>query len=121
MSWFKPDAPNCVRHECRLQYLLECHIFSIMLTVMNSGRGCHRQSFSVEVLVLALAAKTSPDQSQAFKEVNISQVFFELHWFCFPACFLKRPSAGTPRHVCQTFRANTRRSHCVGPTFTEIE
>ena len=36
-SWFKPKPPNFVRHEYRLQYLLECHIFGIMLTAMNSG------------------------------------------------------------------------------------
>ena len=25
-GWFKENAPNCVSRECRLQYLLECHI-----------------------------------------------------------------------------------------------
>ena len=34
-------APNCVSHECRLQYkyLFECHMFGIILTATNSGRG----------------------------------------------------------------------------------
>ena len=35
---FKHNAPNCVSHECHLQYLLalECRIFSIMLTAINN-------------------------------------------------------------------------------------
>ena len=28
-----------IRRECRMQWLLECDIFYIMLTAMNSGRG----------------------------------------------------------------------------------
>ena len=40
-SWFMLSAPKGVRHECRLQYLLECHIFinSNTLTTMNSSGG----------------------------------------------------------------------------------
>ena len=38
-SWFKLVAPSRVRHKCRMPYLLGCHIFGIMLTTMNSGRG----------------------------------------------------------------------------------
>ena len=30
---------NCVSHECRLQDLLERHIFGITPTAINSGRG----------------------------------------------------------------------------------
>ena len=38
-SCFKLTDPNFVIHEWRLkcQYLLECHIFCIILTAMNSG------------------------------------------------------------------------------------
>ena len=36
-SWFKLITPNSVtRHECRIQQLLECHIFSAIKTAMNS-------------------------------------------------------------------------------------
>ena len=57
-SWFKLNAPNCDRHECRLQclpechiwyhmqYLLECRTFGVVLTAINSGRGWHSQLFS---------------------------------------------------------------------------
>ena len=30
-------------NECRMQYILGCHIFSIILTAVNSGRGWHNQ------------------------------------------------------------------------------
>ena len=38
-SWFKLKDPNFVSHECRLQYLIEGHIYRIILTSMNCGRG----------------------------------------------------------------------------------
>ena len=38
-SWLKLIVPIFVRHELSLQPLLECHIFSMILTAMNSGRG----------------------------------------------------------------------------------
>ena len=38
-GWFKLKTPNFVPHECRTQYLLKRHIFGIILTPMNSGRG----------------------------------------------------------------------------------
>ena len=41
---------KCIRHECRLQCLPECHIFGIILTAMNSGRGWH--IFSVFLLII---------------------------------------------------------------------
>ena len=37
--WFKLNDGNSLPHECRLLYLLECHIFSITLTAMNGGTG----------------------------------------------------------------------------------
>ena len=52
-GWFKLNAPNCVTHEFRMQYLLECHIFGIILTAMNSGRGVHSHLF-VQDLELTL-------------------------------------------------------------------
>ena len=42
-SWFKLVAPILVRHKRCMQYLLECHLFSVTLTAMN--RGCYRQFF----------------------------------------------------------------------------
>ena len=64
---------------------------------------------------MALAPKMCPDKSQAFKEVSSSQavtvgskksepIFF----------FLDEPFPGAPRHVCTKFRANIRRTDCVG-------
>ena len=44
---------------------LERHIFGIMLTAKNSGRGWHSH-FSVKDLGLARTPQTCPDQSQAF-------------------------------------------------------
>ena len=47
-----------------------------MLTAMNSGeKGDIAIFFLVKALGLALAPKMCPDQSQAFKEVHIIQVF----------------------------------------------
>ena len=68
-GWFKHKTPNFVSHECRMHSQLECHIFGIMLTTMNRGRGWHSQFF-VKALELALAPKKCHDQSQTFKEVN---------------------------------------------------
>ena len=53
---------------------LECHIFGIMLTAMNSGTGQYSHFFGKDV-GLALAPKLCLDQSRAFKGVNSRQVF----------------------------------------------
>ena len=37
-SWVQHKTANSVSHEYRMQWQLECHIFGIMLTAMNSGR-----------------------------------------------------------------------------------
>ena len=69
-GWFnKLKASNCVSHECRMQFLLEFHKFSIILTAINSGIGWH-SSFFVQDLGLALAAKTCLHRPQAFKKVE---------------------------------------------------
>ena len=73
-GWFKNIAPKRVSHERRLQYILECRMLGIILTAMNSRRRWHSQ-FCFEVLGLALAAKTCPNQPQAFQMVNNSQAF----------------------------------------------
>ena len=44
-SWFKLNNGSYLAHEYCLHYLLECHIFGIILTAMNSGRGRHGQFF----------------------------------------------------------------------------
>ena len=44
-SWFKVLTPNCVHHEARMQWILERHVFSIILTTMNSGRRWDSQRF----------------------------------------------------------------------------
>ena len=66
-------------------------------------------------LGLALGAKMCPDQSQAFKEVNNSQAFTAGRKKNDPLFFLDEPLPGAPRHVCTKFRANIRRTDCVGP------
>ena len=38
-TWFKLNDGNYLPHECRLHYLLKCHIFSTNTTAMNIGRG----------------------------------------------------------------------------------
>ena len=62
---------------------------------------------------MALAPKMCPDQSQAFKEVSSSQAFTskksEPNFF-----FPDEPFPGAPRHVCTKFRANIRKTDCVG-------
>ena len=37
-SWFKLNDPNVVSHECRLQYVLECHIFGTYHTDRHEQR-----------------------------------------------------------------------------------
>lgn len=88
---------------------------SIMMTAMNSMksiRGWNSQFFVTD-LGRALAPKLSPDQLQAFKDVNNSQAF-AIEWrknylFFFP----KEPLRGAPRHICTKFSANRRRTDCV--------
>ena len=65
-------------------------------------------SFFVKDLGLVLAPKICPDQSQAFKEVNNIKAF------------TVEPLPGAPRHVCTKFRANIRRTDCVGPILSQI-
>ena len=65
---------------------LECHIFGIILTAMNSEEDDTSRIF-VKDLGLALTAKQCLDRSQAFQGVNNSQAFpqednFPPH-FCF--------------------------------------
>lgn len=38
-GWFELNAQTFLPHACRLKYLLECHIYCIMLTPMNSEKG----------------------------------------------------------------------------------
>ena len=44
----KVNDGNCLPHERRLHYLLECHIFSYTPIAMSSGRGWHGQFFCSE-------------------------------------------------------------------------
>ena len=71
----------------------------------------------IKGLGLALAPKRCPDQSQAFKEVNNSQEEEKqmTHFV------LAEPLPGAPRHVCAKFRANARRTDCVGPIISQIK
>ena len=65
-GWFKLNTSNRVSHECRVPWLLECHIIRKILTAMNGGRGWHARFF-VRDLGLAQAAKTYPHRPQSFK------------------------------------------------------
>ena len=69
-------------------------------------------SLFVKGLGLAQAPKMCPDQSQAFKEVNNSQEGKTKKKNFF---FRDEPLPGAPRHVRTKFRANIRRTDCVGP------
>ena len=69
-------------------------------------------SFFVKDLGLALAPKTCPDQSQAFKEVNSGQA---LTVGKTKNIYMNEPLPGALRHVCTKFSANIRRTDCVGP------
>ena len=59
-SWFKLKDGKFLPHECRLRYRLECHIFAVILTAMNSGRGWHGHFFCSGPRTVAPAAKTCP-------------------------------------------------------------
>ena len=90
-----------------------------MLTAMNSGeKGDIAIFFLVKALGLALAPKMCPDQSQAFKKVNNRQAF-TVGRKKYPF-FLDDPLPGAPRHICTKFRANIRRTDCVGPISSRI-
>ena len=71
------------------KYLLERHIFGIMLTAMSSGRG-HGQFLSKDPKGGA-SGEMTPDQPLAFKKVNISQVLPQEFWGCKlePVCSTK--------------------------------
>ena len=75
--------------------------------------------FFVKDLGLALAPKVCPGQSQALKKVNNSQAFTVGRKTSDPF-FLDEPLPGASRHVCAKFRANIRRTGCVGPILSQI-
>ena len=79
-------------------------------------RVTHVVSLFVKNLELALAPKMCPDQSQAFEEVNNSQAFTVGRKHQFPIFFRTIPLPGAPKHVGTKFRANIRKTDCVGPT-----
>ena len=76
-----------------------------MLTAMNSSARGWRiiARFFVKDLGLALAPKVCPDESQASKEVNISQAFTATEEKKISFFFLDEPPPGAPRHVCTKF------------------
>ena len=116
-SWFKVNDPQLlVSHECRLQYLFVGRRFGVTLAALNSGT-VWRSQFFVKALGRALAAKKCPDHRRAFKKVS-NRRFRRRKQFWFPSYSLSESVSMTPRHVCKTFRANIRRSDCVGPHFT---
>ena len=88
-----------------MQWLLECHIFCIILTATNSGRGRHSRFF-VQGLGLALlvAAKTCPHRPQAFKRSIMLSRLRRRKTIYPPPFFLSEPVAGTPRHFVNVSR-----------------
>ena len=106
-SWGKRNDGNSPPHECRLHYLLERHIFGIILTAMDSEiRGCHGQFF-VRDLGLALVAKTCTHWSLGFK-------------IRFRRQSLNEPIARTLRHAYKRFRASIRGFYCIRPVSSNI-
>ena len=100
-SWFKLNDGNYVLHECRLRCLLECHKFNIIPTVMNTGRGWHRQW-----------RKRVPTDDRPTKRSTMGRRFRrETFFFLF---FSYEPIADSLRPTFKKFCANIRRSHCVG-------
>ena len=65
---------------------------------------------------MALAPKMSPNQSQAFKQVNSSQAFTVGRKKHEPFFLMDELLPRASRHACTKFRANIRRTDCVGRT-----
>ena len=68
----------------------------------------------------ALVSKTCPHRPQAFEKVNHGQAFPQENISFFDFFFLNEPIACTLKHACTRFRANVRRSDCVGPILCHI-
>ena len=63
-SGFQVERRKYLPHQCRLRYLLDYHIFGIMLTAMNAGRGDMAIVFVLDRR-LALAAYPCPPPATA--------------------------------------------------------
>ena len=97
-SWFTLNDGNYLPHECRLHYLLECHVFGIMLTAVNSGRGWQGDiaSFVVQHLGLALVAKRAPiDHRPSKRSIIVTGVSVGKQPFFFSYFFLNEPIVAT--------------------------
>ena len=113
---FKQNASYCVGHECRVQQLLDCHVFGIILVSMNSGRGWHgRLFFFVQDLGLTLQwRKRVPTDRRPSKRSRMVRRFRRkkpLFFFRFFSFWTIRFQV--PQGMRTFFRANIRRIDCV--------
>ena len=72
-----------------------------------------RLFFSGPTVGLALAAKTCPHWPQSCKRSTTVRRFRRKKPLFF-VCFLMQSISGTPRYAYKKFRANSRRSDCIG-------
>ena len=108
-SWFKLKDGNSLAHECRLDCLFDCHIFSVRLTAVNSARGWHGQVFCSGPRTGASGENVSPPTTGLRKRQEWSGVSVGKQHLSF--FFLNEPIAGTIRHADKMFCANIRRSN----------
>ena len=115
-GWFEVNTPNCARHECRMEQILECHIFWYHTDRREQWKRVICPLFFVSgPRADAAVAKTCPhpttvlQKGQQWSGVSVARNLF-----------LMRPVPGTPRHADQTFRASIRRPDCVSLILSHI-
>ena len=109
---------NSLPHECRLHHLLECHMFSIILTAMNSGSGWHGQFFCSAPRTGASGENvplptTGLQKGQWWSGISVGNIIL----FSF---FSERANFRYSKAYLYFFHANIRRSDCVGPILRHI-
>ena len=110
------EYSNCVRHECRMQQILERHIFGIILTAMNSGRGWRGHFFVQDLgLALLIVAKTCvpTDHSPSKRSIMVRRSRRKKPCFSFFTSGSRYSKA-----PYKMFRGNIRRSDYVGPVLS---
>ena len=90
------------------------HAIATRMSHISYHADRHKQFF-VEDLRLALTLKMCSDQSHAFKEVSNCQGFTVGRKKITPFFSERAASRCSLRHVCTKFRANIRRTDCIGP------
>ena len=116
VKWRKLSPPR-VPHAT--DSVLECHIFCIILTAMNSGRGWRGHVFCSGPRTGASGENVPPpttglQNGQQRSSVSVGRKV----WFS--RFYLNEPVPGTPRQSYKEFRANVRTCDCVGPISSHI-